>query len=74
MLMQQQCDCLYYRVDKDMLGDGGGEMGPLPGIMIITTTHRTADCTHRDRAGAGLCHPMLTGTVHVGMSALCSSV
>lgn len=24
MLMQQQCDCLYYRVDKDMLGGKGG--------------------------------------------------
>lgn len=27
MPMQQQCDCLYYRVDKDMLGGEGWGWG-----------------------------------------------
>ncbi len=49
-------------------GDGGGEMGPLHGIMIITITHRTADCTHKDRTGPGLCHLILTRTVHVSVT------
>lgn len=66
MLMQLQCDCLYYRVDKDMFGGEGWRWGrgdgSLQGIMIITITHRTAEWTYKDRAGTGLCHLMFTRT------------
>lgn len=55
-------------------GDGGGEMGALLGIMIITITHRTVDCTGKDRSSTGLSHLILTRLAYVSMSALRLSV
>lgn len=79
MLMQQQCDCLYYGVDKDMLGGEGWQWGRGDGSAAwhydyyYIITHRTAECPKEDRTGTGLDRLILMRMVHGTTSALCLS-
>lgn len=51
-------------------GAGGGEMGLLHGIMIITVAH----CTNKDRTGTPPCHLVFMRMHCVCKSLLCLSV